>query len=137
VERSAVQFDRGEDFQYGVWLPEPPLLVGGTGLHPRLGPGQIEIGYWVHAAWLKRGIATTAARALTSAAFEMEGVDEVHIHCDEANVASAAVPRRLGYRLARVVDDAGHAPAEVGRSMEWVVHRADWPSLSRERRRTA
>jgi RimJ/RimL family protein N-acetyltransferase len=126
IERSVVQFDRGEDFQFAIWIPQSPLLVGGTGLHPRLGPGRIEIGYWVRDGYLNRGIATAAARALTSSAFTMPGIDEVHIRCDEANVASAAVPRRLGYRLERIVDDESHAPAEIGRCMEWEMSRADW-----------
>jgi RimJ/RimL family protein N-acetyltransferase len=56
----------------------------------------------------------------------MPEIEEVHIHCDEANVASAAVPHRLGFRLARVVDDEVTAPAEVGRRMEWVMGRQDW-----------
>jgi RimJ/RimL family protein N-acetyltransferase len=46
----------------------------------------------------------------------------VEIHCDEANVRSAAVPRRLGYRLDRIEDDRVSAPGDLGRSMIWV-----WP----------
>jgi RimJ/RimL family protein N-acetyltransferase len=53
----------------------------------------------------------------------MPGIDEVHIDCDEANVASADVARRLEFRLDQVVDDEVTAPAEVGRSMEWVTGR--------------
>ena len=56
-------------------------------------------------------------------AFSMPGIDEVHIDCDEANVASADVARRLEFRLDQVVDDEVTAPAEVGRSMEWVTGR--------------
>ena len=44
----------------------------------------------------------------------------MEIHCDEANVRSAAVPRRLGYRLDRIEDDEVTAPAETGRSMVWI-----------------
>jgi RimJ/RimL family protein N-acetyltransferase len=66
------------------------------------------------------------ARALTTAAFSMSGIEEVHIHSDEANVASAAIPRRLGFRLARVVDHEVTAPGEVGRHMEWTVGRQKW-----------
>jgi hypothetical protein len=40
--------------------------------------------------------------------------------------ASAAVPRRLGFRLRRSVDDEVEAPGEIGRSMEWVVTRPSW-----------
>jgi RimJ/RimL family protein N-acetyltransferase len=126
VRQSVAKFRRAENFDYAIWDDVASLLVGGAGLHPRLGPGRIEIGYWVRDGWLRRGIATAAARALTSAAFTMPGIEEVHIRCDETNVASAAVPNRLGFRLAKIVDDEVEAPAEVGRSMEWVMSRANW-----------
>jgi len=110
VRQSVEKFRRAENFDYAIWEDVASLLVGGAGLHPRLGPGRIEIGYWVRDGWLRRGIATAAARALTSAAFTMPGIEEVHIHCDEANVASAAVPNRLGFSLAKIVDDEVDAP---------------------------
>jgi len=44
----------------------------------------------------------------------------VGIHCDEANIASTAIPVRLGYRLDRVQDDAPVAPSETGREMIWI-----------------
>jgi RimJ/RimL family protein N-acetyltransferase len=127
VRRSVTKFRRGEDFGYAIWDDTVSLLVGGAGLHPRLGPGRIEIGYWVREGWLRRGIATAVARALASAAFTMRGIEEVHIHCDEANVASAAVPERLGFRLLQIVEDQVDAPAEAGRSMEWVMTHSNWP----------
>jgi RimJ/RimL family protein N-acetyltransferase len=123
IARSVEQFDRAENFHYAIWDDEASALVGGAGLHPRLGPGRIEIGYWVRVGWLRQGIASAAGAALTSAALAMDGIEEVHIHCDQANMASAAVPLRLGFRLARVVDDEVTAPAETGRSMEWVIRR--------------
>ena len=95
-------------------------MLGGCGLHRRVGPRAIEIGYWVHADHGGRGIATALARALTGAALALPDVDRVEIHCDEANVRSAAVPRRLGYRLDRIEEDEVTAPAETGRSMVWV-----------------
>jgi RimJ/RimL family protein N-acetyltransferase len=96
--------------------------LGGCGLHARLGPGALEIGYWLRAGATGRGVITTAARALTEAALAVDGVMRVEIHCDEANVRSAAVPRRLGYRLDRIEDDRVSAPGDLGRSMIWV-----WP----------
>ena len=50
-------------------------------------------------------------------------VEQVEIHCDEANGASAAVPRRLGYRLDRITDRDIQAPGERGREMIWVRRR--------------
>ena len=61
-----------------------------------------------------RGIVTIAARALTDAAFALQGIDTVEIHCDEANIRSAAVARPPGYRLDRIEADHISAPGDLG-----------------------
>lgn len=63
-------FDIGEDFLFGAFSREDGRCVGGAGLHPRVGKGGIEIGYWTHAAHLRKGLATEVAGALTRVAFE-------------------------------------------------------------------
>ncbi|HZD78950.1 MAG TPA: GNAT family N-acetyltransferase [Actinomycetota bacterium] len=112
---------------YAITLAEDGTYVGGCGLMPRIGEGALEIGYWVDARHTGRGIATESARLLTEAALGLNGVDQVEIHCDEANVRSAAIPRRLGYRLDRIEPDQVKAPLETGRSMIWVAERDRWP----------
>jgi RimJ/RimL family protein N-acetyltransferase len=57
----------------------------------------LEIGYWIHAGFLRRGLATRVSCLLTDAAFTVAGIERVEIHHDKANVASAGVPRRLGF----------------------------------------
>ena len=126
LTRAVEDFDRGANFNYAIWDGARLSIIGGTGLHPRLGPARLEIGYWVRVGWLRRGVASAAARVLTTAAFELPGIDEVHIRCDEANEASTGVPRKLGFRLLGTVEDDVDAPAEVGRSMEWVMTRECW-----------
>jgi RimJ/RimL family protein N-acetyltransferase len=113
----------GSDFAYLILDPSEGAVLGATGLHRRVGPGAIEIGYWVHVDHGGRGVATAAARIATEAALALPDVERVEIHCDEANVRSAAVPRRLGYRLDRIEDDDVTAPGEIGRSMIWVAER--------------
>jgi RimJ/RimL family protein N-acetyltransferase len=110
----------GAQFNYGIWSREPNELVGGCGLHSRIGVGALEIGYWIAQKHTRRGYATEAAGALTRAALDMPTIRRVEIHCDEANVHSAAIPRALGYRLDSVREDAIRAPAEIGREMVWV-----------------
>jgi RimJ/RimL family protein N-acetyltransferase len=110
------------DFGFGLREPDR-RIVGGAGLHARVGPNALEIGYWVAADRINRGYATATARALSAAAFGLPGVERVEIHCDEANLRSAAVPRKLGFRLDRVEEDEREAPAEVGRSLVWVLER--------------
>jgi RimJ/RimL family protein N-acetyltransferase len=94
-------------------------VLGAVGIHDILGPGALEIGYWCHIDHVGRGIITRSAEALTDIALALPGVDRVEIHCDKANVRSAAVPRRLGYRLDRVELRPVRAPAESGQQMVW------------------
>ncbi|RFU42468.1 N-acetyltransferase [Actinomadura logoneensis] len=101
-------------------------IAGTVGLHDRLGPDALEIGYWVHVAHTGRGLATRAAGALTEVALGLPGVERVEIRCDVANKRSAAVPPRLGYWLLGIEDGVPQAPAEQGRSMRWVMTREAW-----------
>jgi RimJ/RimL family protein N-acetyltransferase len=119
---SEAGFDAGTDFGYGL-RDAGGALVGGAALHARSGPGVFEIGYWVAADQAGRGYATAAARALTEAALALPDVDRIEIHCDEANHRSAAIPRKLGFRLDRIVDETtGRSPVS-NRLMVWVRER--------------
>ncbi len=96
-------------------------MAGGIGLHDRIGPAAMEIGYWCHIAHTGRGIITRAAHALTAAAFALPHLGRVEIHCDAANVRSAAVPRRLGYVLVSTAARPRTAPADSGIGMVWAT----------------
>jgi RimJ/RimL family protein N-acetyltransferase len=111
------------EFGYVMRDPRTGTVIGVCSLHNRLGPGTLEIGYWVHSSHTGRGVATAAARALTDTALALPGVVRTEIHCDEANVRSAAVPARLGYTLDRITDRQPDTPAASGRFMTWVCHR--------------
>ncbi len=98
-------------------------VLGSFGLMTRRGPGTIEIGYWVHVDAGGRGLPTRAGAALTDVALGLDGIRRVLICCDEENVRSAAIPRRLGYRLLRTETRAPEAPGERGRLMLWARDR--------------
>jgi len=72
-------------------------MAGSCGLMARIGAGGLEIGYWVHRAYTRRGLATAASAALVEQAFRLPGVERVEIVHDELNVASGGVPRKLGF----------------------------------------
>jgi RimJ/RimL family protein N-acetyltransferase len=122
VADAIVQWDAGRDRNFLIEDVATGELLGGCGLHDRVGVGGLEIGYWLRAGATGRGVVTAAARALTDVALAVDGVSRVEIHCDEANARSAAVARRLGYRLDRIVADHISAPGDLGRSMIWI-----WP----------
>ena len=105
--------------EYGYAIIAGGVLAGGCGLMRRIGPGGLEIGYWVHQAWTRRGLATAASAALVEAAFRLPGVDRIEIVHDELNVASAGIPRKLGFTKAgrRPLDMP--PPAGTGTGIVW------------------
>jgi ribosomal-protein-serine acetyltransferase len=100
-------------------------LAGTCGLRPR-GRETLEIGYWIQADFLRRGLAASASRLLTDLAFTWPDVRAVEIRHDKANAASAGVPRTLGYRLIAETPDARLTPGEVGIDCIWRVEREEW-----------
>jgi len=113
------RFDAGEAFVYGVFSSDEREVLGGSGLHRRVGDRALEIGYWLRASAVGRGFATEATAALTRVAFEICEVDRVEIRVDAENLRSLNIPRRLGYveetRLRRRVpaSSAGERPGEA------------------------
>jgi RimJ/RimL family protein N-acetyltransferase len=91
------RFDLDEDFVYGIFAPDEQEVIGGSGLHTRVGPRALEIGYWIRASRTGNGYAREATAALAKAAFRVCAVDRVEIRVDPANEASLRVPRALGF----------------------------------------
>jgi RimJ/RimL family protein N-acetyltransferase len=125
VAEADEMWESGISYIYSVVTADHGTLVGEIGLHRRVGDGSIEIGYWIAGSQVRRGFGTSAAEAITSVALALPGVSRVEIHCDEANTASAAIPRKLGYRLDRIAVRKPEAPGESGRLMIWVAERGD------------
>jgi RimJ/RimL family protein N-acetyltransferase len=91
------RFDLDQDFVYGIFDVDESRVLGGCGLHPRGGPRSLEIGYWVRADAVRRGIATEITTMLAMAAFRVSGVERLDVLVEPDNEASAAIPRRLGF----------------------------------------
>jgi len=123
------RFDLGEDFVYGIFDREEKQVLGGTGLHTRVGEGAREIGYWIRAGFINQGLATETSAALVRVAFEVDGVHRVEIHCDPENVRSAAVPRKLGFTHEATL--RSRVPFNELRrrdSMIWTLFKEDYPN---------
>jgi ribosomal-protein-serine acetyltransferase len=118
------EWEQGGDSVFGIFLDR--TLIGGAGLHRRVGPGAVEIGYWIHVGHVRNGYATEAAEALTRAAFDASSIDRVEIHHDKANTASAGIPRHLGFTLVDEIPDEAESPGEIGIECQWVMTRSAW-----------
>jgi RimJ/RimL family protein N-acetyltransferase len=110
IRRWRASFDLGEEFVYGIFDRAGERILGGCGLHRRVGPDALEIGYWIDRDHINQGLATEAGAALVKAAFEIERVRRVEIHMDPLNLASAAVPRKLGFQFEAILRRRNPAP---------------------------
>jgi len=97
LKRARDNFDLQKDYTYGIFNAKESKLIGSTGLHTRLGDNQLEVGYWIHKDFLNQGFVTESTAALIKVAFEIIKVHRVEIHCASENLASAAIPRKLGF----------------------------------------
>lgn len=124
------QFDAGLDATYGIWVDGE--VAGGCGLHQRVGPGGLEIGYWVDHRVARRRVAATTAALLTTAALGAPGIGRVEIHHAIENRPSAGVPQLLGYRR---IGEVADPPMVAGLSGIKVVWRMTQAQMDRGRRR--
>ena len=91
------QFDTDVNYTYGIFAPDESRLLGGSGLHPRGGPGSLEVGYWIRADETGQGIATEVTAVLTRAGVEHGGLERVDVQVDPENERSLSIPRKLGF----------------------------------------
>jgi len=120
-------FDLDKDYIYAIFNKDETQVLGGSGLHTRLGDNAREIGYWIHVDHINRGYATEVSAALTKIAFEIDGMDRVEIHCSPLNPASSAIPRKIGFVHEATLRRRG--PVKNGTpvdSMIWSMHADDY-----------
>ncbi|MFC7534189.1 GNAT family N-acetyltransferase [Actinoplanes sp. GCM10030250] len=113
IATSLREWDEGKTFNYAIFTAGGDL-AGGIGLMTRMGPGVLEIGYWMRTACAGRGHMTAAVKALTRVAFTLPGVERVAIRHDVANGASAAVAIKAGFAEVARVESAAEAAGETG-----------------------
>jgi len=118
VVRCQENWRAGTTFGYAA-LGTDGQVIGSFSLIGRIGPGGLEVGYWLHPEHTGSGVGTRAVRLLTAEAFRI-GADRVEIVHDLANVRSGAIPRRLGFvEVERRPRRGPPLPAECGTDVVW------------------
>jgi RimJ/RimL family protein N-acetyltransferase len=118
LARSTADWEADESWNYAIFEPNGQL-VGSCGLMTRMGPGVLEIGYWVHSDYTGLGYATTAATALAEIGLATQGIDRIAIKTDVANTASGRVAEKAGFTKVGVEHDEPDAPGDSGENIIW------------------
>jgi ribosomal-protein-serine acetyltransferase len=112
ITMSVDNWAAGTEFNYAIFTAVGEL-IGSIGLMTRMGPGTLEIGYWMRTPVAGRGHMTAAVRSLARVALAMPGVERVAIRFDEANKASGAVAAKAGFVEVERVRREPEAPGET------------------------
>lgn len=124
IQRWEDEWNDGGDVVLAVVRDGEP--AGSCGMHRRIGPDGVELGYWIALPHVRQGLAIAAARALTNAALALPTIDRVEIHHDTNNLASAGIPAKLGFEL--VGEEPGaSSPAGSGVESVWRTTRPVGP----------
>jgi RimJ/RimL family protein N-acetyltransferase len=122
-------FDLGVDFGFLIFNLSETMILGGSGLHTRLGQWAREIGYWIHKDYINQGYATEVSAALTKVAFEIDHMKRVEIHCDPKNIRSASVPKKLGFiHEATLHNRVEDTHGNLRDSMIWTLFEEHYPT---------
>ena len=101
--------------------------IGGSGLHQRIGPNGIEIGYWIHVDHVRRGYASEVSAALTEVAFTVDGIERVEIHHDRGERREQwCSPRRSATSSSARRPPRRDAPGEEGVDCTWAMVKDRW-----------
>lgn len=122
-------FDLDQLYRYAVFDADEQNLLGENMLIARVGPGGLEIGYWTDKDAIGKGIASEASCAMIRVAFEIEKMERVEIMCSPDNIASASIPKKLGFtHEATLMKRVRNTEDEICDLMVWSLFAADYPS---------
>jgi RimJ/RimL family protein N-acetyltransferase len=120
LDTFAGRFRAGEDWAFGVFDLRTADVLGGAGLHRREAADALEIGYWLRADVVGRGLATEAVEALADVALGQAGAVRLELRCDPRNARSIAVARRAGFRhVTTLVGNPATPSGEPRDTMVW------------------
>ena len=130
LEAFAADFANELKWRYGMFAHDEQTVFGEVDLFPRdsvervtyLAADRAEIGYWVRKDMTGRGLVTEGVEAIMGVARGLERIGRLEIRCDAANLASSAIPKRLGFALDRTIEEAPSVPGGRGSRLQiWIL----------------
>ena len=130
LESFADDFANDLKWRYGMFAPDESRIVGEIDLFPRdaadrvpyMAADRAEIGYWIRKDMAGQGLVTEGVETIIGIARGLERIRRLEIRCDAANLASSAIPKRLGFTLEGAVDEPGTAAGRRGSKLQiWIM----------------
>jgi RimJ/RimL family protein N-acetyltransferase len=100
---------------------DPAQIIGCASLRAEIGHNR---GFWLGAAWQRKGLMSEAAEAITDYWFEVLGFDVLRVSKAEDNIGSRRISERSGMRCVGI-----HERAYVGgqyASEYWEITATEW-----------
>jgi ribosomal-protein-serine acetyltransferase len=105
IDRFAAKTAIGDGFHAGLWYQSQ--FVGGIVCHyMNRESNKTEIGYWLGAGYIGKGLVTQACRAVIKHLFEQEKMHSIEIQCVTDNAPSRAVAERLRFTFEGIKRDS-------------------------------
>ena len=118
-------FEQGPEWHFGLF--ENQRFLGVAGIHDRVGPESLEIGYWVRFGETGKGYATLLTRFAIDYAFSNHpNISSIVIKHDEANLRSRRIPEKLKFTLVERSPREIEAKLESGITCTWKLNRTEW-----------
>ena len=118
VVKSVGEWDARENWNYAMFSADE-RVIGSCRLMTGMGPGVLEIGYWVRTDHSGRGYATAAGTALAKVGLRVAGIERVAIKHDLANTASGRVAAKAGFTQVAQIETEPQAAGETGIQLLW------------------
>jgi ribosomal-protein-serine acetyltransferase len=117
----------GTGFHSGIWVAG--RLAGGVVCRDLDRQHRCaEIGYWLGAEFVGRGLATRAASLAIDYLTGSRGMHRIEMQCGAQNVRSRAVPERLGFRLEGIRRESYWITTHFEDSAVYGLLAGEWPS---------
>ncbi|MCB0539157.1 MAG: GNAT family N-acetyltransferase [Bacteroidetes bacterium] len=123
------EIEEDKDYTLGIFDKVSGDFIGSTGIHTIRSKERqnFHIGYWCHSKHTRKGYITESSRALTDFGFNKFNAERMEIHCEESNIKSAAIPKRLGYNLEgtfRILEKDEHGNRK--KHQAWYMFKEEW-----------
>lgn len=130
LDSFAADFTNDLKWRYAMLTPDEQTILGEIDLFPRDATDRVvydasdraEIGYWIRKDMAGRGLVREGVETIMGIARGLSRIERLEIRCDAANLASSAIPKRLGFTLDRTIEQESAKADERGAQLQiWAL----------------